>query len=217
MNEGYWSILTAEVRYDKRLKPNAKLLYSEISALSSRDGYCWAKNEHFAALYGVGTETISRWISQLKKHGYLEVEVENKPGGFDRKIRLVISSKAPCHFEQAPLPKKANRLAQKSNIIINTNNKIKEKGALEFLEENNPSLYENFLMRYQSKIKDFQKFCELFNCKFDEEDLEYTGKKINARLTRFAINYVENEHKGFGYAQQQPVQNQIQQYSKNTF
>lgn len=216
MNEGFWSILTAEVRYDKRLKPNAKLLYSEISALTSRDGYCWAKNEYFAELYGVGTETVSRWISQLKKFGYLEVELENKPGGFERKIRLVISSKAPCHFEQTPLPKKANGLAQKGNIIIHTNNTINKKGALEFFKENNPSLYETFLMQYQSKIKDFQKFCELFNCKVDEEDLEWTGKKINARLTRFAINYIENENKAFG-KQQPPVQQQTQQYSKNHF
>ena len=216
MNEGFWSILTAEVRYDKRLKPNAKLLYSEISALTSRDGYCWAKNEYFAELYGVGTETVSRWISQLKKFGYLEVELENKPGGFERKIRLVISSKAPCHFEQTPLSKKANSLAQKGNIIIHTNNTINKKGALEFFKENNPSLYETFLMQYQSKIKDFQKFCELFNCKVVEEDLEWTGKKISARLTRFAINYIENENRAFG-KQQHPMQQQTQQYSKNHF
>ena len=36
----YFSILTADVRYDRRLgKPNARELYSEITALSNKDGY----------------------------------------------------------------------------------------------------------------------------------------------------------------------------------
>ncbi|MGE9832701.1 conserved phage C-terminal domain-containing protein, partial [Ligilactobacillus salivarius] len=41
MNEkpGYYSILTANVRYDKRLKANEKLLFSEITALSNKYGY----------------------------------------------------------------------------------------------------------------------------------------------------------------------------------
>ena len=33
-----YSILTADVRYDKRLKPNEKLLFSEITALSNKRG-----------------------------------------------------------------------------------------------------------------------------------------------------------------------------------
>ncbi|MDM1464039.1 helix-turn-helix domain-containing protein [Myroides odoratimimus] len=217
MNEGFWSILTAEVRYDKRLKPNAKLLYSEISALTSRDGYCWAKNEYFAELYDVSPETISRWISQLKKYGYLLVEIENKSGGFERKIRLDISGKAPCHFEQTALTKKTNRLDENVNIIIHTNNTINNKGALEFLKENSFSLYENFEMRFKKQISDFPKFCELFDLKFDEENLEYTVKKINSRLTRFAINYCDNERKGYGGNQQQVEQPVVQSYSKNTF
>lgn len=71
----YFSILPATVRYDKRLgKPNAQILYSEITALSTKDGYCYASNSYFAKLYNVNNTTISKWISLLVKYGYLERE-----------------------------------------------------------------------------------------------------------------------------------------------
>ena len=71
----YYSILTADVRYDRNLSDSEKLLYSEITALSNKYGYCTATNNYFAELYGVTKVTISRRISNLKKHGYLEVEM----------------------------------------------------------------------------------------------------------------------------------------------
>lgn len=76
MNEqpSYYSILTANVRYDKRLKANEKLLFSEITALSNKNGYCIAKNSYFARLYDVAVETVSRWVSNLVKYGYLKRE-----------------------------------------------------------------------------------------------------------------------------------------------
>ncbi|MDM1535070.1 hypothetical protein [Myroides odoratimimus] len=101
--------------------------------------------------------------------------------------------------------------------IIDNNINNRDKGALEFLKENSFSLYENFEMRFKKQISDFSKFCELFDLKFDEENLEYTVKKINSRLTRFAINYCENERKGQGGNQQQVMQPTTQQYQKTRF
>jgi len=71
----YYSILTADVRYDRNLNDSEKLLYSEITALSNKYGYCTATNNYFAELYGVSKVTISRRISNLKKHQFLEVEM----------------------------------------------------------------------------------------------------------------------------------------------
>ena len=70
-----YSILTADVRYDKRLKPNEKLLFSEITALSNKRGYCNASNNYFAQLYDVTTVTASNWVNHLKDRGYIDVEM----------------------------------------------------------------------------------------------------------------------------------------------
>ena len=40
----YYAIIPAEIRYDKKLTPNSKLLYGEITALANKEGYCWAGN-----------------------------------------------------------------------------------------------------------------------------------------------------------------------------
>ena len=71
----YYAIIPADVRYSN-LKPNAKLLYGEITALSGKLGYCYATNNYFAKLYGVSKNTISRWISDLSKSGFITIEVE---------------------------------------------------------------------------------------------------------------------------------------------
>lgn len=71
----YYAIIPADVRYSN-LKPNAKLLYGEITALSGKLGYCYATNNYFAELYGVSKNTISSWISDLKKLGFITVIVE---------------------------------------------------------------------------------------------------------------------------------------------
>ena len=72
-NVSYYAIIPAEVRYDKDLPPNAKLLYGEITALCNKEGYCFASNEYFANLYGVSKRSITGWIAALEKKGYIAV------------------------------------------------------------------------------------------------------------------------------------------------
>ena len=67
----YYSIIPANVRYDEILSDRAKLLYGEISALSNKEGYCWATNAHFAELFKVSKKSISRNIQELVDRGYI--------------------------------------------------------------------------------------------------------------------------------------------------
>ena len=76
----YYAIIPAEVRYAKGITPNAKLLYAEITALSQKDGSCWASNKYFSKLYNVSSVTISRWISSLVKKGFINREIVYKKG-----------------------------------------------------------------------------------------------------------------------------------------
>jgi len=71
----YYANIPANVRYSN-LKPNAKLLYGEITALSNKLGYCFASNSYFAELYGVSKNTVSRWIGDLSKLGFITVQIE---------------------------------------------------------------------------------------------------------------------------------------------
>ena len=93
MNErelpAYYAILTADVRYDKNLKPAEKILFAEITALSNVSGYCHASNSYFCELYGVSIACVKSWISDLKRYGYVDVEVvrDSSNNVIERKIR----------------------------------------------------------------------------------------------------------------------------------
>jgi hypothetical protein len=73
-NPSYWAIIPARVRYSD-IKPNAKLLYGEITCLTNKMGYCFATNNYFAKLYNVSKNTISLWIKELKDKGFVSVEM----------------------------------------------------------------------------------------------------------------------------------------------
>lgn len=83
---GYWAVLPAKVRYDETLRPNAKLLYAEITALSDMTGFCWAKNSYFAELFNLAERTVSDLIGTLEARGYISVEVINDGGKVERRI-----------------------------------------------------------------------------------------------------------------------------------
>ena len=84
-NPSYYAIIPANVRYSN-LKPNAKLLYGEITALSNQKGFCWSSNNYFAELYGVTKNTISLWINQLKDQNFIHVEVIRNENNIWKKI-----------------------------------------------------------------------------------------------------------------------------------
>lgn len=71
----YYAVIPAPVRYDKELRPNAKLLYGELSALTVAKGYCWANNAYFAELFGLSKKTVGELIAQLAERGYIRTEV----------------------------------------------------------------------------------------------------------------------------------------------
>lgn len=83
----YYAIIPASIRYDNAICPNAKLLYGEITALTNAKGFCWAGNEYFAKLYNVEKRTITRWVKQLEKAGYITCKVsKNEYNCYQRSI-----------------------------------------------------------------------------------------------------------------------------------
>ncbi|SET33811.1 DnaD and phage-associated domain-containing protein [Enterococcus malodoratus] len=92
-SKNYYAIIPANVRYDKRLPANAKLLYGEITALCNEKGFCWAGDKYFADLYGVSKVSIQKWLKALQENGYITKELIYKEGSKEilhRYIRLVV-------------------------------------------------------------------------------------------------------------------------------
>tara|TARA_R100001443_G_scaffold62431_1_gene72372 strand:- start:418 stop:1050 length:633 start_codon:yes stop_codon:yes gene_type:complete len=150
----YYAIIPAEVRYSN-LKPNAKLLYGEITALSGKLGYCYATNNYFAELYGVSKNTISSWISDLKKLGFINVIVERnaKKQIIKRCIGITKKMDSPIHKKM-----KGNNTSNNNTSNINI---TKEKFILEVMTFDYPKdMLEDFInywtegkkkMRYQKQ------------------------------------------------------------------
>ncbi|EPH86962.1 hypothetical protein D922_04470 [Enterococcus faecalis 06-MB-DW-09] len=91
-HRSYFAIIPANVRYDKNLAANAKLLYGEITALANEKGYCWAGDRYFAELYDVSKTTIQNWLKSLVENGYITKEVIYREGTkeiLSRYIRIV--------------------------------------------------------------------------------------------------------------------------------
>ena len=169
--KSYYAIIPANVRYDKELKPNAKLLYGEITALTNEKGYCWATNRYFAELYGVNKSTISRWVNQLFQKGYISVIVQYKPNSKqidNRHIRL----------SQYPIDEKSNTPIDEKSKDNNTsfNNTINNiKHIVDFLNETTNSDYKYKTKKTQDLIK--ARFNEDFTVKDFELVIKYKNKE----------------------------------------
>ena len=112
MKPSYYAIIPANVRYSN-LKPNTKLLYGEITALASKEGYCFASNRYFADLYDVTKNTISSWISDLHKAGFVSVQLI-KEGNQVIERRIGITQKG-----DTPITKKKDYNSTSINNTIN--------------------------------------------------------------------------------------------------
>lgn len=130
---GYWAVLPAKVRYDEELRPNAKLLYAEITALADMTGYCWASNEYLAQLFGIAPRTVSDLIGTLARRGYIVVEVirDERNTVVERKIHI----DKPTIREQPPIAKNGYTPIAKNSVTP-----IAKNGAENNIKEinNNP-------------------------------------------------------------------------------
>lgn len=67
----YNYVIPGTVLHSTKLTANAKLLYGVISSLSNQEGYCFASNEYFAEMMCVHYDTITSWVSELKKENHI--------------------------------------------------------------------------------------------------------------------------------------------------
>ena len=153
MKPNYYAILTSEVRYNQNLTPNAKLLYAEITALINMNGVCFASNNYFAKLYGKTKTTVSKWVSELAKEGFVEVSFTYKEGSKEIDNRYIKIIGGIDKEGSTPLVKNL----KDNTTIVNTNTTYSnKKPSVEeikdyCIERNNGIDAEQFFDFYESK------------------------------------------------------------------
>lgn len=138
----YYSIIPANVRYDKTLKANEKLLYGEITALTQKTGKCFARNSYFAEIYGVDKCTISRWIKNLCDKGYIKIDIEYSGKQIiNRYIQI----------DQYPIDEKVNTPIDEKVKDNNTSNNNTSNNNID-QNKFDPSEFEEFWKQYPRKV-----------------------------------------------------------------
>ena len=211
MNEenkiNYYAIIPATVRYDKNLKSAEKLLYGEITALSNKNGYCYAKNRYFANLYGVSVGSVSRWLSHLQELGYINIKIdrnENKEiiaryiyiRDISCKKQYTIDNFVNTPYTQKcqyPIDKNVNTLLTEKSIPIDE--KVKENNINNNNTSNNKidDLFYYIINRDSKISKNFYKVLEHLEFNYTEEMLFILNKE-NLQMIKNIIHVLYELH-----------------------
>lgn len=160
-NPSYYAIIPANVRYDKDLPANAKLLYGEITALCNKEGYCWASNDYFANLYGVSIRSVKLWIKSLSNKGYINCQLIYKKGSKEVEKRIIrldpVKKSSPPSEKNFTTPSEKNCTDNNTrmNNTINNISSSKDEGEKEAKEDKgtnqNEELFNQFWEAYPKK------------------------------------------------------------------
>ena len=145
----YYAIIPAEVRYAD-ITPNAKLLYAEITALLQMNGVCFASNKYFSDLYNKNKVTISRWISELSKKGFIKITFTYKDGSKEIANRYIQICKEGINKDDKEVLAK---MLKSNNTSINNN----------LTDSNKKALFK------KPTINDVKNYCNLRNNNIDAE------------------------------------------------
>ncbi len=220
----YFGIIPATVRYDKSLRANAKLLYSELTCLSEKDGYCYASNNYFAKLYEVDPSAISKWLKQLSDKGYIKIEYSySGKECTERRIFIIGES-----------------IAKNQQVLTNGNAGIDkwQEGYCQKNKDNNTSVnntsINNINIPEKTKKQKIQesklKFGEFQNVLLSQKEYDKFISKYGKEKTDAFIQYFSErkEMKGYKYASDRAAlqnwgisayedQLKKQPYSQNTY
>ena len=166
----YYAIIPADVRYDKDLRANEKLLYGEITALTKKTGECWASNSYFSELYGVKPNAIATWIRHLKNKGYIAVGYTYNGKEITKRLITI----GGIQKDNTSYPKEYGGGIQKDN-----------RGGIQKGEENNTSITNNTSINKRKYIK------ESFKKPTLEEVQEYCKQRGNSVDPKKFIDFYE--------------------------
>lgn len=150
---GFDANLPADVRYNSNLSPMAKLLYCEIRALSSKHGFCYAKNKYFEKVFEITDRSIRLLLQQLKENGYIEIfKATNDVNGKKYRIIMIAGSKIKkVEKPEESVEKKRKKISEKSG------NNFPKKAEKNFRHESNKYINNNIYNTARTRVTENRK------------------------------------------------------------
>lgn len=161
MTKGFW--LSIDLLHDKNTTMQEKLLLIEINQLSMLDKGCIASNNHFAEIFKVKKESISRSLSSLEQKGYISTEIKAGSRNHDRTITI---NKMLLQDEKAI----TNCLESKENKTSSSSNQLDYDDLFnlwnEFATKNNKTkiakLTDSRKKKIALRLKEYKNLLEIF-------------------------------------------------------
>ena len=191
-NPSYYGILPANVRYDKNLKPMEKILYTELTALSNKNGYCNAQNSYFSKLYDVHKNTAGSWINNLEKLGYIKSILINGTDKDGNKTKQVIERR--IFIKATPINENIDTYQEKDLEGVNENIDTPINEKTEEVINNTSNEY------YKS------------NNKKDDEYIK-KSKNTNYQVKEIEQRWRENNLKEFEYSPVEAINKAIKEFT----
>lgn len=184
----YYAVIPANVRYDKRLGANEKLLYGEITTLTIKTGECWASNNYFAELYDCTPQAISKWVGKLEKCGYIKTEITYKKDSKEIEKRTICLTSAEVHKVSTDIDRVSTYDCGGINTgLIGYQHTIKEKNT----SISNTRLIKEKVSKDTSKKDDkihFAEFVVMTNAEYEKLVSTY-GKNFADQCIEVLDNY----------------------------
>ena len=170
----YYAIIPAEVRYSKKLTPNAKLLYAEITALCNMNGKCIASTDYFCKLYEVSRISIQKWLKILENNNYIKrvniykqgskqiltrvITLINTPNKekFTDNTNINITNTNLTDSNKKALFKKPT-LDQVKNYCILRKNNIDAEAFIDFYESKNFMIGKNKMKDWKAAVRTWER------------------------------------------------------------
>ena len=170
----YYAVIPAEVRYSKKLTPNAKLLYAEITALCNMNGKCTASTQYFCRVYEVSRGSIQNWLKMLEDNGYIERTVIFKQGSKEimaRYIKLTDKGSLKNYTDNTNINItntnltdsnikvrfKKPTLDEVKNYCILRNNNIDAEAFIDFYESKNWQIGKNKMKDWKACVRTWER------------------------------------------------------------
>ena len=189
----YYAVIPAEVRYNKKLTPNAKLLYAEITALCGMNGKCTASTQYFCGIYEVSRISIQKWLKILEDNNYIKRVNTYKPYSKQIDARVITLVNLPSKEKftdntninitntnltdsnKKALFKKPTLDEVKNYCILRKNN-IDAEVFIDFYESKNFMIGKNKMKDWKASVRTWER---------REKDKPQTMSKIDAQLNEY--------------------------------